>query len=120
MMALSSGGSFQVFRATSTSALGGITDPRTRECYSKNKRRREKGIMIVAARGKATKAAKYQSGHGETRAIANRDVDMVHMRKDFYGISEYLASMSQYEADDCLATIGEVVDVYKSRDDIQW
>jgi hypothetical protein len=118
MKSLSTGASFQVFRATSTSALSGIIDPRNRECYPKNKRRREKGIMIVAKRGNATKAAKNQFNHGETRTVANRDVDMDHIEKDSCNISEYLARISQYKANCYLTTVGEMVDVYRSRDDM--
>jgi hypothetical protein len=51
MKSLSSGASFQVFRAVSTSALGSIINSRNRELYPKNKGSREKGIMIVATRG---------------------------------------------------------------------
>jgi hypothetical protein len=54
------------------------------------------------------------SDHSETRAIADRDVDIVHMREYSYVISEHLAHISQYEADGYLATVGEVVDAYKS------
>ena len=112
MKALSSDASFQVFRATSTLALSGIMDPYNRECYPKNKRRREKGIMIVVTRGNATKTANDQFNRGENRAVADRNLYTKHIRKDSCSISEYLARISQYEAGDYLTTVREVVDVY--------
>jgi len=105
MKSLSSGASFQVFRAVFTSALGGIIYSRNCEFFPKNRWSCEKGIMIVATRGNAKKAATAISDHSETRAITDHDVDMVLMREDSYSISDYLARISQYEEDGYLATV---------------
>jgi hypothetical protein len=59
------------------------------------------------------------SDHSETRAVADRDVDIVHMREYSYVISEHLARISQYEADGYLATVGEVVNAYNGNRVVQ-